>query len=75
MNKVAVISIAWGNKYKHFVPSWYDHVQSLKIKPEEIIIAYHPDDDTGVEKLNVKLVKCSNKNHIKFKNCFSIHGY
>ena len=68
MNKVAIISIAWGNKYKHFVPSWYDHVQALKIKPDEIIVAYHPEDDTGVENLNVKLVKCYERSYSKMLN-------
>ena len=68
MNKVAIVSIAWGNKYKHFVPIWWDYIQSLKIKPDEIIIAYHPDDDTGVNDLDVKLVKCYERSYSKMLN-------
>lgn len=68
MTSVSIVSIAWGNKYKKFVPTWYSYIEKLKIKPSEIIIAHHPEDDTGVKELNVKLVECYDRSYSKMLN-------
>lgn len=68
MTSVSIVSIAWGDKYKKFVPLWKKHIDSLKIKPDEIIIAHHPDDDTGVKNLDVQLVECYERSYSKMLN-------
>lgn len=55
---VAVVSIAWGSGYAKYVDRWWNMVERLDPQPDEIIIAHHPDDPTGVEALPVELVEC-----------------
>jgi hypothetical protein len=58
---IALISIAWGDRYARFVPRWWEMAQRLDPAPDEIIIAHHPDDDTGVRDLPVTLVECMDR--------------
>jgi hypothetical protein len=55
---VAVVSIAWGDQYSQYAERWWDMVQRLDPKPDEVIIAHHPEDPTGVQDLPVTLVEC-----------------
>lgn len=55
---IALVSIAWGDRYARFVPRWWDMAQALDPAPDEIVIAHHPDDATGVRDLPVTLVEC-----------------
>lgn len=55
---IAVISIAWGDRYARFVPRWWEMVQALNPKPDEVVIAHHPEDATGVQELPVTLIPC-----------------
>lgn len=55
---IAVISIAWGDRYAQFVQRWWAMVQRLDPQPTEVIVAHHPEDPTGVEDLPVTLVPC-----------------
>lgn len=74
MNSTSIISVAWGNQYKEVVPRWWSYIEKIRIKPDEIVIAYHPEDDTGIEQLlkykdfNIKLVKCYDRNYAKMAN-------
>lgn len=58
---VAVVSVAWGDAYAQFVPHWWTCVELLNPAPDEIVIAHHPDDDTGVKDLPVTLVECAER--------------
>ena len=74
MNSTSIISVAWGNQYKVVIPRWWSYIEKIRIKPDEIVIAHHPDDDTGVQDLlkhkdfNIKLVECYERNYAKMAN-------
>jgi len=74
MNSTSIVSVAWGNKYKVVVPRWWSFIEKIRIKPDEIVIAHHPEDDTGVQQLlkhkdfNIKLVECYDRNYAKMAN-------
>jgi hypothetical protein len=75
MNSTSLITVAWGNQYKIVIPRWWHYIERIRIKPDEIIIAHHPDDDTGVRELveqhkdyNIKLVECYERNYAKMAN-------
>ena len=74
MNSTSIVSMAWGNKYKPVVPRWWSYIEKIRIKPDEIVIAHHPEDDTGVEELlkhtdyNIKLVECYEREYPKMAN-------
>ena len=75
MNSTSLITVAWGNQYKIVIPRWWHYIERIRIKPDEIIIAHHPDDDTGVKELveqhkdyNIKLVECYERNYAKMAN-------
>jgi len=56
--KVTVVGLAWGSAYRDEVSGWWDSVQALNPAADEIVIAYHPDDDCGVQGLPCRLVEC-----------------
>ncbi len=68
-----VVSIAWGDAYAKFVPHWWSTVQRLDPAPDEIVIAHHPDDPTGVRDLPVRLVECRERNLGRMLNA-AIHA-
>lgn len=58
---VALVSTVWGQKYRDFVPRWWAMANALDPKPNEIVIAHHPDELSGFENLPVRLVSCEVK--------------
>jgi len=55
---ITVVGFAWGSAYKDEVQGWWDSVQALDPPADDIVIAYHPDDDCGVKDLPCRLVEC-----------------
>ena len=55
---LTVVGFAWGTAYKDEVSGWWDSVQALNPAADDIVIAYHPDDDCGVKDLPCRLIKC-----------------
>ena len=55
---ITVVGLAWGSAYKDEVQGWWDSVQALNPPVDDIVIAYHPDDDCGVNDLPCRLVEC-----------------
>ena len=55
---ITVVGFAWGSAYKDEVPGWWDSIQALNPSADDIVIAYHPDDDCGVKDLPCRLVEC-----------------
>lgn len=55
---VTVVGMAWGSAYKDEVSEWFECVSSLNPGCDEIVVAYHPDDDCGVVNLPCRLVPC-----------------
>ena len=58
---ITVVGFAWGSAYKDEVQGWWDSVQSLNPPADDIVIAYHPDDDCGVKDLPCRLVECQTR--------------
>ena len=58
---ITVVGFAWGSAYKDEVQGWWDSVQSLNPSADDIVIAYHPDDDCGVKDLPCRLVECQTR--------------
>ena len=58
---ITVVGFAWGSAYKDEVRGWWDSVQSLNPPADDIVIAYHPDDDCGVKDLPCRLVECQTR--------------
>lgn len=55
---ITVVGFAWGSAYKDEVQGWWDSVQALNPPANDVVIAYHPDDDCGVKDLPCRLVEC-----------------
>ena len=55
---ITVVGFAWGTAYKNEVQAWWDSVQALDPPADDIVVAYHPDDDCGVIDLPCRLVEC-----------------
>jgi hypothetical protein len=55
---ITVVGFAWGTAYKNEVQGWWDCVQALNPAADDVVIAYHPDDDCGVKDLPCRLVEC-----------------
>ncbi|MGA0081892.1 MAG: hypothetical protein ACO3IT_09030, partial [Ilumatobacteraceae bacterium] len=55
---ITVVGFAWGTAYKDEVQGWWDSVQALNPPADDVVIAYHPDDDCGVKDLPCRLVEC-----------------
>ena len=55
---ITVVGLAWGSAYKDEVQGWWDSVQALNPPADDVVIAYHPDDDCGVKDLPYRLVEC-----------------
>ena len=55
---ITVVGFAWGSAYNDEVQGWWDCVQALNPPADDIVIAYHPDDDCGVKDLPCRLVEC-----------------
>ena len=58
---ITVVGMAWGSAYKDEVQGWWDSVQALNPPADDIVIAYHPDDDCGVKDLFCRLVECQTR--------------
>ncbi len=58
---ITVVGSAWGSAYKNEVQGWWDSVQALNPPADDIVIAYHPDDDCGVKDLPCRLVECQTR--------------
>ena len=59
---ITVVGFAWGTAYRDEVPDWWASVQALDPAPDDVVVAYHPDDDCGVKDLPCRLVECSERN-------------
>jgi len=55
---ITVVGFAWGTAYKDEVQGWWDAIQALNPAADDVVVAYHPDDDCGVEDLPCRLVQC-----------------
>lgn len=57
---VALVTCAWGDGYAGYVDRWWHMACTLDPAPAEVIVAHHPDDPTGVERLpeQVRRVEC-----------------
>ena len=55
---ITVVGFAWGSAYKDEVQGWWESVQVLNPPADDIVVAYHPDDDCGVKDLPCRLVEC-----------------
>ena len=55
---LTIVGFAWGTAYKDEVQGWWDSVQALNPPADDIVVAYHPDDDCGVKDLPCRLVEC-----------------
>jgi len=55
---ITVVGFAWGSAYKNEVEGWWDSIQALNPAVNDIVVAYHPDDDCGVTDLPCRLVEC-----------------
>jgi hypothetical protein len=55
---ITVVGFAWGSAYKDEVQGWWDSVQALNPSADDVVVAYHPDDDCGVKDLPCRLVEC-----------------
>ena len=63
-----VVTVAFGDKYKQFVPSWWESILNLNTKPKEVIVVHNPQDDTGVADLPVKLIPVNSCNFTEMTN-------
>jgi len=59
---ITVVGIAWGSAYVDEVQGWWASVQALYPAPDDVVIAFHPDDDCGVKHLPCRLVECLERN-------------
>lgn len=50
MTTITVVTACWGVEYAQFIPRWWDGLQSLNRKPDEIILGIDPGDPTGLSK-------------------------
>ena len=55
---ITVVGLVWGSAYKDEVQGWWESVQALNPPADDIVIAYHPDDDCRVKDLPCRLVEC-----------------
>jgi hypothetical protein len=55
---ITVVGFAWGSAYKDEVQGWWDSIQALNPSADDVVVAYHPDDDCGVKDLPCRLVEC-----------------
>ena len=55
---ITVVGLVWGTAYKNEVQGWWDSVQALDPPADDIVVAYHPDDDCGAIDLPCRLVEC-----------------
>ena len=58
---ITVVGFAWGTAYKNEVQGWWGSVQALNPPADDVVIAYHPDDDCGVKDLGCRLVECQTR--------------
>lgn len=56
-----MVGLAWGTAYRDEVPGWWESVQALNPACDDIVIAHHPDDDSGVRELGCRLVECQTR--------------
>lgn len=62
MTTITVVTACWGVEYAQFIPRWWEGLQSLNRKPDEIILGIDPGDPTGLsrsvpEGIKVKIVE------------------
>jgi len=55
---ITVVGFAWGSAYKDEVQGWWASVQALYPAPDDVVVAFHPDDDCGVKHLPCRKVEC-----------------
>jgi len=58
---ITVVGMVWGTAYKHEVAGWWDSIQALNPAANDVVVAYHPDDDCGAQDLPCRLVKCETR--------------
>lgn len=56
-----IVCTAFGNRYKKFVPGWWESINSLEMQPKEVVVVHNPEDDTGVINLPVTLIENKSK--------------
>ena len=55
---ITVVGLVWGTAFKDEIQGWWDSVQALDPPADDIVVAYHPDDDCGAVDLPCRLVEC-----------------
>ena len=55
---ITVVGFVWGTAYKGEIQGWWDSVQALDPPADDVVVAYHPDDDCGALDLPCRLVEC-----------------
>lgn len=50
MSSLSVVTACWGEQYAEFIPRWWQGLQSLNRKPDEIIIGIVEGDPVGLAK-------------------------
>lgn len=68
---ITVVGFAWGSAYKDEVQGWWDAVQALYPAPDDVVVAFHPEDDCGVKHLPCRQVECLERNPTAMVNAAS----
>jgi len=58
---ITVVGMVWGTAYKDEIAGWWDSIQALNPAANDVVVAYHPDDDCGAQDLPCRLVKCETR--------------
>lgn len=57
-NSVAVLGFVWGEKYRSHIPEWFAAIDTLDVKPDQVIVATLPDEVQFLDRFACEIAVC-----------------